>query len=416
MPVIPLPVRPDVEQVRKRAKGLLRQVRAGEPHALALVAEHAPDTLVEGFTLASAQFVLARHHGFPSWPRLRRRLDDLAAEPDWGVLTTDNRYRVHRDWAADDDVARCVRSATAAHPPARTWRPVLTGQHAGVRVVVFSTPTGPVFAELTPTTTTLSSPVTAEAPALTFHTAAGTLAGVVPPGTTSASVERPLGRYAREHAILADGIFVVPNAFAVDDASVVLRVDGEGMSVDVPARAAGVVDRPAPAADRESPAGRRLGLALERVDVRPIVDPGCWEPGAHAVLNEEESVQLGRYGDLLLSHLTGRPPRIDDFGPKHGPVRDFAVVGRVVALTRMYHGFVDDRSHRVALIGLVDGKVASAVLRRENAPDLPAVIAGGTLVIADPALTAPRERGPVTERVVAFDSAGNVLEDLPYQQ
>ncbi|MFT7839756.1 hypothetical protein Q5530_26740 [Saccharothrix sp. BKS2] len=147
-----------------------------------------------------------------------------------------------------------------------------------------------------------------------------------------------------------------------------------------------------------------------------MVDPECWAPGAHAVLNDTESVQLGHYRDLLLWHLTGREPFVIDFGPRRGPVRDFAVVGETVAVTRVYHGFVDNRSHRVALVGLVRREVASVVLRREGAPDLPAVIAGGSVVIADPGLLAPRERVPVTERVVTFDVAGNVLEDLPYQQ
>ncbi|MFB9599027.1 hypothetical protein ACFFSW_25265 [Saccharothrix longispora] len=81
------------------------------------------------------------------------------------------------------------------------------------------------------------------------------------------------------------------------------------------------------------------------------MDPSCREPGAHAALTGDESVQLGRYGDLLLHHLTGGEPYVHDFGPRHGPVRDFAVVGGTVALTRVYHGFVDDRSDRVALVG-----------------------------------------------------------------
>ncbi|MFC6087776.1 hypothetical protein [Saccharothrix lopnurensis] len=332
MPVVPLPAHPDVDQVRKRAKDLLRQVREGEPRALALVAEHAPGTPVEGFTLASAQLAVARHHGFPSWPRLRRHLDDLAAEPDKGTLTVDNRYRVHRGWAEDDDVARCVRVATAAHPPARTWRPVLTGQHAGVRVVVFATPRGPVFAELTPTTTTLSPPVAVEAPAPAFHTVTGTLAGVVPPKTTSVSVERLSGRYAREGAILSEEVFTVPNAFAVDERGVLLRVDGENAVVPVPVRAGGVVDRPGVAGDRESPAGRRLASALARVDVRPVVDPECWAPGAHAVLKRRRVRPTGplprpaAVAPDRAGALRGRLRR----GPVTERVVTFDVVGNVL--------------------------------------------------------------------------------------
>jgi hypothetical protein len=409
MPVVPLPERPDADQIRKRAKDLLRGVRSGDPRALALVAEHAPRASAspEGFTLASAQAALARHHGFPSWSRLRRHLDDLASASDRGVLTVENQYRVHRGWASDDDVARCG---------ARHRRPLLTARRNGVRVVVFDTPDGPLFAELTPTTTTLSLPGAA-----LFHTAAGTIGGVVPRGTATVSVQRPGDRFARERAVVADGVFVVPNAFAVDDRGVLLSLDGARTGTPLPAgaRAAGVVDRPGRAAERGSPAGRRLALALDRAAARPVVDPSCWVPGAHAELTETESVQLGRYGDLLLWDLTGDEfaPHVFDFGPAHGPVRDFAVVGGAVALTRTYFGFTGGRSDRVALVGLVDERrAASVVLRGRDAPDLPAVLAGGTLLITAPGLVAPPERGPVTHRVVVLDAAGDVVEDLPYQR
>ncbi|QEH38584.1 Ankyrin repeats (3 copies) [Aquisphaera giovannonii] len=66
-----LPVRPDLDQLRNRAKDLLRRVRGGAPAALAELNEHHPRRL-ESTTakLADAQLALARGYGVPSWPRL----------------------------------------------------------------------------------------------------------------------------------------------------------------------------------------------------------------------------------------------------------------------------------------------------------------------------------------------------------
>lgn len=63
-----LPARPDLEHLRREAKLLLRQLRADRPEALARLATHAP-----GLTrsLASAQLVVAREHGFASWAQLK---------------------------------------------------------------------------------------------------------------------------------------------------------------------------------------------------------------------------------------------------------------------------------------------------------------------------------------------------------
>ena len=54
----------NVEQLRKQAKELVRAAREGDPSALARLG----DLPVQ---LASAQLVLAREHGFASWPKLK---------------------------------------------------------------------------------------------------------------------------------------------------------------------------------------------------------------------------------------------------------------------------------------------------------------------------------------------------------
>ena len=53
----------DLDQLRKQAKELVRAARAGEPEALERLGGREP-------ILARAQLVLAREHGYASWPRL----------------------------------------------------------------------------------------------------------------------------------------------------------------------------------------------------------------------------------------------------------------------------------------------------------------------------------------------------------
>ena len=76
MPSASLPPAPSLEQLRKQAKELLRAHRAGDPGAVARVAAHEPGELLK-FT--GAQLVVAREHGFPSWPRLRAYVERVAA-------------------------------------------------------------------------------------------------------------------------------------------------------------------------------------------------------------------------------------------------------------------------------------------------------------------------------------------------
>jgi ankyrin repeat protein len=83
MPTVALPNEPNLEQLRRQAKELRDSVRAGEARALALVAEHHPngprdDATLPKFSLSSAQLVIARRYGFPSWPRLKQHLDVVA--------------------------------------------------------------------------------------------------------------------------------------------------------------------------------------------------------------------------------------------------------------------------------------------------------------------------------------------------
>lgn len=107
--VLPLPVRPHLDQYRKRAKDLAKACRAGDDAIDAWSVEWASTLLglrddvpervsrdlhrrsrqIAAFarerltpadcTLAQAQFVIARVHGFPSWPKFVHHVEGLGA-------------------------------------------------------------------------------------------------------------------------------------------------------------------------------------------------------------------------------------------------------------------------------------------------------------------------------------------------
>jgi ankyrin repeat protein len=70
-----LPKQPSLEQLRKQAKDLLAQYRAGDSSAVAEVQqfERRPDPAT--FALNDAQRVLARAYGYESWPKLKAFVD-----------------------------------------------------------------------------------------------------------------------------------------------------------------------------------------------------------------------------------------------------------------------------------------------------------------------------------------------------
>jgi len=69
----PFPTRPNLDQLRRRAKDLAKAARQGEPAALArLTSYRRPGPPI---TLALAQLTLAREYGFPSWLRLREAVE-----------------------------------------------------------------------------------------------------------------------------------------------------------------------------------------------------------------------------------------------------------------------------------------------------------------------------------------------------
>lgn len=81
-----LPGRPDLDQLRRQARELLRAATEGEPRAVTRLR-----AVSERVKLSAAQLAIAREHGCPSWPALRaeverrRRLSESASPPLQGA-------------------------------------------------------------------------------------------------------------------------------------------------------------------------------------------------------------------------------------------------------------------------------------------------------------------------------------------
>jgi ankyrin repeat protein len=127
-----LPAAPSLEQLRKQAKDLLRAHRTGDPEAVARVAAHHPRP-DEPLMLTGAQLVVAREHGFPSWPRLRAYVERVAA------YGPDLQHAYHEDLDYYEGRAFGLRVSAEDGTPGATaaferWHVPVT--EAGARAVV----------------------------------------------------------------------------------------------------------------------------------------------------------------------------------------------------------------------------------------------------------------------------------------
>jgi ankyrin repeat protein len=83
-----LPARPNLEQYKKQAKELVKAWKTGDPEAIQRIQKNRPrlHKLPEGdfrrvkVALADAQFVIAREHGFESWPKFAKHIEALIHE------------------------------------------------------------------------------------------------------------------------------------------------------------------------------------------------------------------------------------------------------------------------------------------------------------------------------------------------
>ena len=124
MSIQPLPERPNLEQLKKQAKSLLRAAHAHDAEALrrfaglpAFAGKSIAELDVPGLALHDAQSVIAREHGFPSWNALREEVEARTLSFD----------------AALDEFIRCATGGA----PGRAER--LLALHPGIRTATLHT-------------------------------------------------------------------------------------------------------------------------------------------------------------------------------------------------------------------------------------------------------------------------------------
>lgn len=84
----PLPARPKLEQYKKQAKDLVKAFRSRDRETIQRVQRHHPrfralpdsDLPKARLSLTDAQLVIAREHGFESWPRFARQVETLNSQ------------------------------------------------------------------------------------------------------------------------------------------------------------------------------------------------------------------------------------------------------------------------------------------------------------------------------------------------
>ncbi len=111
-----LPARPDLEQLRKQAKDLLKSFQSGHPDALRRLRENHPDHSAKveselrttAVSLSDAQLVLAREHGFASWPKLKEHVHSV-------LLDTRDPLELFKDAFHADDAVLFAKLLTR-HP------------------------------------------------------------------------------------------------------------------------------------------------------------------------------------------------------------------------------------------------------------------------------------------------------------
>jgi len=328
--------------------------------------------------------------------------------------TPEELFDAHSDWAPASAVSRCE-----AYPGAKPvdWKPLLSTSTRGITVVAFAAGRQRVFCELTATTVTVSPPVDpAETVRVSLFSGLGTVAGVVPDGTSSVRVAAGSRPMASDAAVVRNGIFVRPNSFPARTTTVHVEA-GASAVVAVKVRASTertVVDR----RPKGRPTSPDLSDCLGATDV-PVADPGRWQPGASAGLDGAR-VRLWRHGSLL---AVCRPdesgaPSLHVVGDGQAGVTaepELASAKDVGATETMFYHFTSQAgggqsSDTVAVAGVVLLPDAAAVeLTRPRSDRVSAPVVGGTFLLTGIRLN---ETGTRPSILTVRDSAGRVLTTL----
>lgn len=131
---MPAPHAPNIDNLRKQAKTLLRDWQRGDPDAQERVAAYFPNASNLG--LQSVQLVLAREYGFPSWSALIDFVPRLGHFDDLGTFRIAREFTVtpERLWKAvsnPEEVGVWLLPATFEPKTGATYefhsRPAMTG-------------------------------------------------------------------------------------------------------------------------------------------------------------------------------------------------------------------------------------------------------------------------------------------------
>ena len=115
----------NLEQQKKRARELLNAARAGDAAAIERMRAHHPRfSPAKTVSLHDAQLVIAREHGFPSWPRLKAHIEGAHAPRTTHPIERDSQYYDDR---ARGLLAVLVDGATPTIEQVRTWHPAYAG-------------------------------------------------------------------------------------------------------------------------------------------------------------------------------------------------------------------------------------------------------------------------------------------------
>lgn len=108
---------PDLDQLKRQAKELLRDFLASDPQAVAEVHAHYRAPVAAPFALHDAQLVLARSYGFESWPKLKAYVDGVTVRRLADAVTADDLPLVQSMLHARPELADMQLSYGDEHRP-----------------------------------------------------------------------------------------------------------------------------------------------------------------------------------------------------------------------------------------------------------------------------------------------------------
>lgn len=108
---------PDLEQLKRQAKELLRGFIAGDPAAVAEVNAHYRAADPSNFALHDALLVIARSYGFESWPKLKAYVDGVTVRRLADAIRADDLGQVKSMLQARPEIADLTMSYGDEHRP-----------------------------------------------------------------------------------------------------------------------------------------------------------------------------------------------------------------------------------------------------------------------------------------------------------